>query len=166
MSRAFVNEDNQEEAPIIPPRAPLPEGSTNYVTPTGLHALQQERDVLIETIESLHKSEDSKEKRFQLQLEKGKLRLLKERIATAHVLNPPDHDQSEVRFGSTISVRFDEENRQQTFQIVGVDEADIKKNKIAFTAPIAKVLNGKSVNDQALLQLGPKKRLMTILEIK
>ncbi|MGV3636407.1 MAG: transcription elongation factor GreA, partial [Flavobacteriales bacterium] len=26
MSRGFVREDDQEEAPFIPPRAPLPEG--------------------------------------------------------------------------------------------------------------------------------------------
>jgi transcription elongation factor GreB len=32
MSRGFVKEDDQEETPIVPPRADLPEGVVNYVT--------------------------------------------------------------------------------------------------------------------------------------
>ena len=32
MSRGFVKEDDQEEIPIVPPRANLPEGVPNYVT--------------------------------------------------------------------------------------------------------------------------------------
>lgn len=42
MSRGFVKEDDQEEAPIIPPRAALPSGQTNYVTPNGLKELKEE----------------------------------------------------------------------------------------------------------------------------
>ena len=36
MSRAFINEDQQVETPFVPPRADLPRGVTNYVTPDGL----------------------------------------------------------------------------------------------------------------------------------
>ena len=36
MSRGFVKEDDQEEIPIVPPRADLPDGVTNYVTQVGL----------------------------------------------------------------------------------------------------------------------------------
>jgi transcription elongation factor GreB len=43
MSRAFVNEDTQEELPVVPERAPLPAGSVNYVTPTGMEQLLAER---------------------------------------------------------------------------------------------------------------------------
>ena len=46
MSRAFVKEDDQEEAPFIPPRAPLPAGESNYVTPAGKEALLKEKGLL------------------------------------------------------------------------------------------------------------------------
>jgi len=36
MSRGFVREDDQEEAPFIAPRAALPAGAVNYVTPRGM----------------------------------------------------------------------------------------------------------------------------------
>ncbi len=164
MSRAFVNEDNQEEAPLIPPRAPLPKGVMNYVTPNGLKALHDEREKLNKQIENLIKSEDSKEKRFKLQLEKGKISLLEERLSSARLLQFDKH-KDEVRFGATVTVKFDNVNRTQTFQIVGVDEADVKQNKIAFTAPVAKVLNGKKTNEHAILKLGSRERPMTILAI-
>ncbi len=35
MSRGFVKEDDQEEVPMVPRRAYLPEGVTNFVTPNG-----------------------------------------------------------------------------------------------------------------------------------
>jgi transcription elongation factor GreB len=41
MSRGFVKEDDQEEVPIVPQRAYLPEGVTNFVTRTGME--QKER---------------------------------------------------------------------------------------------------------------------------
>jgi transcription elongation factor GreB len=35
MSRGFVKESDQEELPIVPPRADLPAGLVNYVTEFG-----------------------------------------------------------------------------------------------------------------------------------
>ena len=46
MSRGFVKEGDQEETPIIPQRAALPVGATNYVTPAGMELLQTEREQL------------------------------------------------------------------------------------------------------------------------
>jgi len=47
MSRGFVKEDDQEEIPLVPPRANLPEGVTNYVTQSGMDALLVEKENLI-----------------------------------------------------------------------------------------------------------------------
>ena len=162
MSRAFVNEDNQEEAPIIPPRAPLPNGETNYVTKTGLVLLKEERENLLEEIENIHKAEDDKERRFKMQFAKGKLRLLEERIGSARLLEVSEGETEEVRFGARVTLTFKGEKRKQTFQIVGVDEANIKEQKIAFTAPIAKTITGKKKGDEATLQLGRQERVMII----
>lgn len=48
MSRGFVKEGDQEEVPIVIPRANLPDGVTNYVTPNGFEELKQEHKSLIE----------------------------------------------------------------------------------------------------------------------
>ena len=46
MSRGFVNEDDQEEIPLVPPRADLPEGVINYVTQVGMDELFDEHQKL------------------------------------------------------------------------------------------------------------------------
>ncbi|MEQ8628647.1 GreA/GreB family elongation factor [Ekhidna sp.] len=165
MSRAFVNEDNQEEAPIIPPRAPLPDGAPNYVTGKGLDLLKKEREQLLEEIEQLHSLEDEKDKRYKMQLVKGKLALLEGRINSARLPEVSESEMHEVRFGAKVTLQFTKENSKQSFQLVGVDEANVKEQKIAFTAPIAKAITGKSVGDKAVLQLGKETRSMEIVSI-
>ncbi|HCX99708.1 MAG TPA: transcription elongation factor GreA, partial [Bacteroidales bacterium] len=46
MSRGFIKEDDQEEIPLVPPRAHLPEGVINYVTQVGMDELLDERQKL------------------------------------------------------------------------------------------------------------------------
>jgi transcription elongation factor GreB len=48
MSRGFVKEDDQEEIPLVPQRAYLPEGVTNFVTRAGIDQLLEEKQILID----------------------------------------------------------------------------------------------------------------------
>lgn len=43
MSRGFVKEGDQEDIPIVPPRAYLPDGTINYVTQAGMNELLAEQ---------------------------------------------------------------------------------------------------------------------------
>ena len=159
MSRAFVNEDDQEEAPIIPQRANLPEGAINYVTPFGLEQLKLERKELDAEITDLPQDNET-ERRREMNVLQGKMELLKERIASARVLEP-----DEVRFGCTVSYRNLSTKASQKFKIVGVDEADLKENKISFVAPIAVALTGAKVGEKVEFKLGSEVRMLEILSI-
>ncbi len=162
MSRGFVKEDDQEEAPIIPPRAALPAGETNYVTPNGLKELKNEEEALIEERANLDKQNDTERRRAQAVID-GKLKLLRERISTARLLKPEDQPADEVRFGALVELM--QNGNKQEFQIVGVDEANVKKQKIAFVAPIAKAVTGKKVGDKVDFKLGEETRKLEILKI-
>ena len=162
MSRGFVKEDDQEEAPMIPPRAALPEGEINYVTPNGLKELKEEEEELTEERANLDKENDTERRRAQAEID-GNLKLLRERINTARILHPKDQPEDEVRFGAL--VEFKQNGKIQKFQIVGVDEADVKKQKIAFVAPIAKAVTGKKVGDKIDFKLGEETRKLEILKI-
>lgn len=162
MSRGFVKEDDQEEAPIIPPRAALPAGETNYVTPNGLNELKNEEEALIEERANLDKQNDTERRRAQAVID-GKLKLLRERISTARLLKPEDQPVDEVRFGALVELM--QNGNKQRFQIVGVDEANVKKQKIAFVAPIAKAVTGKKVGDKVDFKLGEETRKLEILKI-
>ncbi len=44
-----------------------------------------------------------------------------------------------------------ESEKQVTYQIVGLDEADIKSGKIGVTSPIARALIGKAEGDEVIV---------------
>lgn len=162
MSRGFVKEEDQEEAPLIPPRAALPPGVNNYVTPKGYDALLAEKKALETEQKELPHNNETERRRASMVID-GKLKLLNERIASARIIHLNKQPQEEVRFGAT--VHFTKGKQSLTFQIVGVDEADVQQKKIAFTAPIAKALIGKKVGETALFKRGNSSEPLHILRI-
>ncbi len=165
MSRAFVKEDDQEEIPIISPRAHLPAGETNYVTPEGLQKLMDERELLLLERSTLEIA-DANERRIALLVLNGKLQLLNDRIKSARPIDLGSQDKESVRFGAQIQLKVQATGKLQKLQIVGVDEADISKGKIAFTSPLAKILNHKKVGEEANLKLENGNRVFEILKIE
>ena len=163
MSRGFVKEDDQEETPIIPPRAALPDGVINYVTKHGLTQLKEELSTLDNKISTLDET-DERERRRALAVLNGKRNLLLERIQSARLL---DHikDEGEIRFGATVTYTIAGMPKPITIQIVGVDEASVKDKKIAFTAPIARALIGKKVDETTTFLLGNEEKKLTIKNI-
>ncbi|WP_034925426.1 GreA/GreB family elongation factor [Gillisia sp. CAL575] len=168
MSRGFVKEEDQEEAPFIPARSVLPPGEINYVTPIGYDNLKKEKEELDNSIVNLE-LEEGKERRHTLAILNGKLNLLNDRISSARILDPKAQAKNEIRFGALISFKFltgDQKGSVKEFQIVGVDEANIKENKIAFVAPLAKALTGKKVDEKTEVFMAGKMQELEILSIK
>ncbi|MFN4763574.1 GreA/GreB family elongation factor [Gillisia sp. Q332] len=168
MSRGFVKEDDQEEAPFIPPRAALPAGVINYVTPEGYQQLKNERERLEEKLSKLN-IENDKERRHARATFTGSLNLLNERIGSARILKPLEQSRDEVRFGAKVSFKFidgKQKGSTRKFQLVGVDEATIKENKIAFVAPIAIALTGKKIGEITQVNMGGEIQQLEILKIE
>ena len=151
MSRGFVKEDDQEEIPLVPPRADLPEGVTNYVTQVGVDELLAEKQQLLNDIENLEIT-DENERRITINYINAKLQLLNSRISSAKIIDSSTKPQDEIRFGAIVTLFKPKENCNCQYQIVGVDEADISKGKISFLSPIAKLLLNKKVGDKAILK--------------
>ena len=136
MSRSFVKEGDQEEVPMILPRAFLPSGVTNYVTPEGLRLLHDEMESLKEEWTAAGSNYVTKN------YLDAKMRLLSERISSAVVIDTTKANPDVVSFG--MYVRYND----KTIRIVGVDEADASKGLISFISPIAKSLIGKKKGDK------------------
>jgi len=164
MSRGFVKEDDQEEIPIVPQRAYLPEGVTNFVTPFGMNQLLDEKQMLENEKNNLNNANEN-EKRIELNYINAKLQLLNNRIAEAKIVNLDEQQQNEVRFGATITIKTEASNNIQTFQIVGVDEADISKGKVSFISPLARVLINKKTGDKVILKQAGKDIVFEIIDI-
>ena len=136
MSRGFVKEGDQEEVPMILPRAFLPSGVTNYVTPEGLRLLHDEMESLKEEWSAAGSNYVTKN------YLDAKMRLLSERISSAVVIDTTKANPDVVSFG--MYVRYND----KTIRIVGIDEADASKGLISFISPIAKSLIGKKKGDK------------------
>ena len=57
-----------------------------------------------------------------------------------------------VVFGATVVLDEEDSGEEKRYQIVGVDEADLKEGKISFSSPIARALIGKFVGDVVEVQ--------------
>jgi transcription elongation factor GreB len=164
MSRGFVKEDDQEEVPMVPQRAYLPEGVTNFVTPSGMNQLLAEKQMLVNEKNNLNNANEN-EKRIALNYINAKLQLLNNRIVEARIVNLNEQPQNEIRFGAMISLKIEATKNMQIFQIVGVDEADISKRKVSFMSPIARILINKKIGDKVILKQAGKDILFEIIDI-
>lgn len=176
MSRAFVKEDDSGEAPIIPPRAALPPGTPNYVTPQGLDLLRRElQELEQQRSQASTNHEEEAERRRQLAIIQGRINALNQKIASAKVIDPRQQPTDEVRFGATVKLRsrvakadrrpIRQAPGERTFTIVGVDEASVAEGRVAFVAPIARAVLGASLGQTVSLRLGRHEEELEVMEI-
>ncbi len=164
MSRGFVKEDDQEEVPIVPQRAFLPEGVPNFVTLAGMNQLLAEKEALIRERENLNIAHEN-ERRIAANYINAKLQLLNSRISGARLIDPKDQPQDEITFGATVTLKTKSTGNLQTFQIVGADEADIAKGKISFISPVARALINKKNGDTIILKRDKEDIVFEIMDI-
>lgn len=168
MSRGFVKEDDQEEPVFIPPRAPLPPGFENLVTPRGLRLLQEERTAL-EAARAAVDLPEGPARRRELAEINGRIAMLEERVASARVVAHDNSIDGTVRFGATVTFRTmagPAQGQERTFTLVGVDEAKVAESRMAYTAPLAQALLGKRAGERVTFQLGTNAQIMDIISIR
>ena len=72
---------------------------------------------------------------------------LEDKLGRAQIIDFANQQADTVRFGAYVTVSDSETGEEKTFRIVGDLEADISKNKISLSSPIAKALLGRRVDD-------------------
>jgi transcription elongation factor GreB len=153
VSKAFTKDDAEDEPAFVRPRAPLPDGVTNYVTTRGLALLRAELDAMGADRARLGAIEDDAERARDVTAIVARHVELEARIASAVVVDSSAQPHDEVRFGATVRVRA-EDGAEKAYRIVGVDEADATRAiaHVAFVAPLARALLGKRVGDGAIVR--------------
>jgi transcription elongation GreA/GreB family factor len=132
MSRAFVKETAESAAP---PERMVDDGP-NLVTREGLAAITAH----IARIETAMRTEDNVLLRETFARD---LRYWTLRQSTAELVMSVDGDA--IAFGSSVTIV--RKGRQQTFRIVGVDEAEPSRGLISFRSPLAAAILGAAVGD-------------------
>ena len=83
----------------------------------------------------------------------GRIAEIESKLAAAQIIDPASLDAGgRVVFGATVVLEDEADRQHVTYQIVGDDEADLKKGLISISSPIARALIGKESGDVADVQ--------------
>ena len=145
MSRAFTRESDDDPG-TLPERALS--SHPNLVTPNGLAALEAQVKSLESELVAARAGGDSTQR---ARIERD-LRYFTRRLATARVVAPavaPDR----VRFGVEVTLRSGS-GVEQTFRLVGEDEADAARGLLSWVSPLGQALLGHEPGDTVRFQSG------------
>lgn len=152
VSRAFVKE--VDDAPEPPPPERSASAAPNLVTPRGAR-------IIDETIAQIETSLAAAEGAEEAQLRRD-LRYWSLRRSTARLVEPDPHP-SEAGFGTRVTIRRGVV--MSDVMIVGEDEADPAQGRIAWTAPLARALEGAEKGDVVELEAGGRVEEVRVLAV-
>ena len=95
----------------------------------------------------------------------GRIKELEASLGKAEVIDPTTLSGS-IKFGATILLLDDENEKKQTFQIVGSTEADIENGLLNIQSPLARALIGKEIGDSVEVKTPGGTRDYEILDVK
>lgn len=124
-----------------------------------LKALKIERPKISQAIAEARELGDLKENaeyhaaREQQGLAEARIRDIEAKLSNAHIIDITTIPHSgKVIFGVTVDIANVETDETVTYQIVGDDEADIKRGKLSVSSPIARALVGKVEGDVVVVK--------------
>lgn len=179
MSKAFVQERDDDDDEL--PEVRAASGFKNYMTPEGYRALREEfehlvkveRPRLVEVVAWAAGNGDRSEngdyiygKRRLREIDR-RIRYLTKRLESAEVVDPALRDSTDrVYFGATVTVLDLATDEEETWQIVGVDEAQPSRGKISWLSPLAQALLKRAVGDEVRVPVPGGARMLEIVEVQ
>jgi len=164
MSKVLSSGGSEDDE--LEPSIQLPVGVKNYITPNGYRKLKDElehlwkveRPALVKTITWAASNGDRSENgdyiygKKRLREIDRRVRFLRKRIEQAEVVDPAQRGVCEqIFFGATVTV-CDSNGCENTYSIVGVDEANVGGGLISWVSPLARALLKLREGDTAILR--------------
>lgn len=94
----------------------------------------------------------------------SRLRYLGKQLKYAQVIESKNN--GEVNLGRTVTLKFDDDEETEEYQIVGRMEADLAKGKIAFDSPLGKAIMKKKAGVTATVAAPAGDYQVTIVAVK
>lgn len=132
------------------------------------HLLSVERPAVVAAIEharslgDLSENADYSAAKERQGFIEGRIQEINAKLARAQVIDPKTLKSDKIVFGATVTVEDQDSGRETVYQIVGVDEADIKKGKIGISSPLARALIGRKEGDEVTFQ-APKGNVQYVI---
>ena len=96
----------------------------------------------------------------------GRIQEINGKYARAQVIDPVAIKSDKIVFGATVVLEEQDSGQNLNYQIVGSDEADIKKNKVSITSPLARSLIGKRPGDEVEVHAPKGKINYTVVDVR
>lgn len=137
------------------------------------HLKKVERPRIVAAISEAREHGDLKENaeyhaaREEQGFTEGRIMEIEGKLSNAQIIdiNKINHT-GKVIFGVTLELYDVDKEEERTFQVVGDDEADIKKNKLSVNSPIARGLIGKFEGDEVSVDTPGGTVVYEILKVK
>jgi len=166
VSKAFTRESDDAGADeIAPVRPQLCAGAKNYITREGADRLTQRLHDLLEQKRVLASgsSETDVNVKAALRRIESAIQQLQSTLDSVIIAEGPA-EKEKVAFGASVRIR-DQHGEEDTYQIVGVDEADPTQGRISSISPLARALLSKRVGDRVRFQSPAGQQELTILDV-
>jgi transcription elongation factor GreB len=157
-------------------RPPAPK-SAPYITPEGYKKLEQEtaelwtkRNEVAKAVTAAAAEGDRSEnaeyiyRKKQLREIDSRLGYLQRRMPKLTVVREVQ-DKTRIFFGAWVTLE-DEEGNEKRHRIVGADEFDQNEQYITVDSPLAKLLLGKAIDDEVILERQGKKQALYVIGIE
>lgn len=120
--------------------------------------IHEERPSVIRAIEEARSHGDISENaeydsaKERQALVEGRIQEVQAKLAGAEVIDTSKIVSDRIVFGAVVTVVDRDSDEESTYQIVGVDEADVKQGLISVLSPLARSLIGKKSGDEVLVK--------------
>ncbi len=166
MSKAFTREsDDPRDDEIAPLRQQVPPGMKRYITRQGADRLRQQANPLLEEKRVLLSggSAGSTDTTARVRQIDASIQRIQQALDSAIVAEPPA-DLGKVGFGASVHIR-DQHGEEETYQIVGPDEAEPGQGRISSNSPLAQALMNSKAGDTVRFKSPAGEQQLTVLSV-
>ncbi len=88
------------------------------------------------------------------------------KLALSEIIDPAKMSGDIVRFGATVTLMNIDTDEENTYQIVGSDEANIDEGTVSISAPLARALVAKQEGDEVTVKMPAGIRNFEIVSVE
>lgn len=96
----------------------------------------------------------------------GQIAELEDKLARADVIDVALLSGAAIKFGANVTLADEDTDEENTYQLVGQEEADIDRGLLAITSPLARALIGKQKGDRVEVVTPKGSKVYEIVKVK
>ena len=166
VSKAFTRESDDASGDEIAPLRPhAPSGAKRFITRQGADRLRERANLLMEEKCAFLNGPDaaSADAPGRIRRIEAAIQRIQQTLDSVIVAEPPA-DFSKVGFGASVHIRY-QHGEEETYQIVGSDEAEPGQGRISAISPLAQSLMNSKVGDTVRFKSPAGDQELTILAV-